>query len=44
MILKNEPPVTLPFNREQLEWIIDHMRLTRKGKKLAKALKRGNKK
>lgn len=31
----------IPFTRRQLEWILTHMRLTRKGKKLAKQLRRG---
>lgn len=32
--------ITIPFTKEQLEWILTHMRLTRKGKKLAKQLRR----
>lgn len=38
-MLKETPPVTIPFTKEQLEWILTHMRLTRKGKKMAKAIK-----
>ena len=37
--MNDEPPVSIPFNRKQLEWILTHMKLTRKGKKLAKAIK-----
>ena len=31
---------SVPFTKEQLEWILTHMKLTRKGKKLAKAVRR----
>lgn len=31
---------SVPFTKEQLGWILTHMKLTRKGKKLAKAVRR----
>lgn len=35
--------VTVPFTKEQLKWILTHVRLTRKGKKLAKQIRRWTK-
>lgn len=32
--------IAVPFTKEQMEWILTHMKLTRKGKKLAKLLRR----
>lgn len=40
MVCKEVDKVTIPFTKEQLRWILIHMRLTRKGKKLAKQLRR----
>jgi hypothetical protein len=34
---------TIPFTKEQMGWILTHMKLTRKGKKLAKQLRRWTK-
>ena len=31
---------SVPFTKEQMRWILTHMKLTRKGKKLAKQLRR----
>lgn len=32
--------IVVPFTKEQMVWILTHMKLTRKGKKLAKQLRR----
>lgn len=40
MAYKEVDKITVPFTKEQLEWILTHMKLTRKGKKLAKAIRR----
>lgn len=40
MVCKEVDKITVPFTREQLEWILTHMKLTRKGKKLAKQIRR----
>lgn len=39
MVCKETATTTVPFTKEQLEWILTHMKLTRKGKKLAKAIR-----
>jgi hypothetical protein len=40
MVCKEVDKINIPFTREQLGWILTHMKLTRKGKKLAKQLRR----
>lgn len=30
----------IPFTKEQLKWILTHVKLTRKGKKLARQIRR----
>ena len=40
MICKEADRTTIPFTRDQMGWILTHMKLTRKGKKLAKQLRR----
>lgn len=42
MVCKEVDKISVPFTKEQLGWILTHMRLTRKGKKLAKQLRRLN--
>lgn len=37
---KEVDKMTIPFTKEQLGWILTHIKLTRKGKKLAKQLRR----
>ena len=37
---KEVDKITVPFTKEQLGWILTHVKLTRKGKKLAKAVRR----
>lgn len=40
MVCKEVDKINIPFTKEQLGWIFTHMKLTRKGKKLAKQLRR----
>ena len=42
VVCKEVDKINIPFTREQLRWILTHMKLTRKGKKLAKQLRRLN--
>lgn len=40
MACKEVDKITVPFTKEQMGWILTHMKLTRKGKKLAKQIRR----
>lgn len=40
MVCKEVDKISIPYTKEQLEWILTHAKLTRKGKKLAKQLRR----
>lgn len=40
MVCKEVDRITVPFTREQLRWILTYMKLTRRGKKLAKQIRR----
>lgn len=43
MVCKEVDKITVPFTREQMGWILTHIKLTRKGKKLAKQIRRWTK-